>query len=191
MKVVLASKSPRRKELLKLLDLSFEVITADIDEALNTGSPVCDEVARLSFEKAHAVSLKTDIDDIIISADTIVELNGKAFGKPKTAEEAHLMLKALSNNTHRVLTGITVMQGKKFKTRVVTTSVTFRPISDKEISDYISTGEPMDKAGAYGIQGRASKFVSRIEGDYFSVVGLPVCTLSEMLNDFKLSAAAD
>lgn len=186
MKVILASKSPRRKELLSLLDLNFEVLTADIDETINPDIPICDEVARLSLEKARAVSRLVKYDDVIISADTVVELDGKVFGKPKDEAEAAFMLKALSNNTHRVLTGITVMQGGQIKTRVVTTCVTFRLITEKEICDYIATGEPMDKAGAYGIQGRASKFVSRIEGDYFSVVGLPVCALSEMLKCFKL-----
>lgn len=186
MKVILASKSPRRKELLGLLDLDFEIITADTDEIINPDVPVCDEVARLSLQKAQAVSRLAKYDDVIISADTVVELDGKVFGKPKTEEQAAIMLKTLSNNTHRVFTGVTVMQSEKVETRVVTTEVTFRAVSEKEIFDYIATGEPMDKAGAYGIQGRASKFVSRIDGDYFSVVGLPVCTLSEMLKNFKI-----
>lgn len=186
MKVILASKSPRRKELLGLLDLDFEILTADTDETINPDVPVCDEVARLSLQKAQAVSRLAKYDDVIISADTVVELDSKVFGKPKTEVQAALMLKTLSNNTHRVLTGVTVMQGEKVETRVVTTAVTFRDVSEKEIFDYIATGEPMDKAGAYGIQGRASRFVSRIDGDCFSVVGLPVCTLSEMLKNFKI-----
>ncbi len=187
MKIVLASKSPRRKELLTLLDLGFEIISADIDETMDPTLPVCDEVARLSLEKAKATALQTDSDTVIISADTVVELDGKVMGKPKDDADAQKMLCNLSGNTHNVLTAVTVMCGEKIETRVVTTAVTFRKLTTREISDYIATREPMDKAGAYGIQGRGSKFVSGIVGDYFNVVGLPVCTLSEMLKDFNIN----
>lgn len=187
MKIVLASKSPRRKELLSLLDLDFEIITADIDETMNSSLPVTDEVARISYEKALAVANNIDNNAIIISADTIVELDGKLMGKPKDECDARQMLGSLSGKSHNVHTAVTVLKGDKHETRVVTTAVTFRDITDEEISAYIKTGEPMDKAGAYGIQGRASKFVSGISGDYFNVVGLPVCELCLMLKEFDIN----
>ena len=186
MSIVLASKSPRRKELLGLLDLDFKVITADIDETINPSLPVNDEIARLSFEKASAVSKIAEKNSVIISADTVVVFNERVMGKPKDAADAEDMLCNLSGNTHSVITAVTVMNGDKVLTKTVNTSVTFRKLSAGEIRDYIATGEPFDKAGGYGIQGRASKFVSRIDGDYFSVVGLPVCTLSEMLKNFNI-----
>ncbi len=187
MKIVLASKSPRRKELLGLLDLEFQIITADIDETMDPSLPVTDEVARISYQKAAAVASKLDSDSIVISADTIVELGGTLMGKPKDQSDAARMLKSLSGKSHNVHTAVTVLNGNRHETRVVTTTVTFRNISDDEITAYIDTLEPMDKAGAYGIQGRASKFVSGIVGDYFNVVGLPVCELSLMLKIFDIN----
>ena len=187
MNIVLASKSPRRKELLSLLDLDFEIITADIDETMDPTLPVAEEVARLSYEKAAAIRPQVSADTIVISADTIVELDGKVMGKPKDEQDAFKMLKSLSGNTHNVLTGVTVLKGDLYLTKTVTTTVYFRDITDDEIKDYISTFEPMDKAGSYGIQGRGSKFVEKINGDYFNVVGLPVCTLSLMLKEFGIN----
>ena len=187
MKIVLASKSPRRKELLGLLDLDFEIITADIDETMDPSLPVTNEVARISYQKAVAVASSLSDNSVIISADTIVELDGTLMGKPKDQIDAAHMLKSLSGKSHNVHTAVTVLKGDKHETRVVTTAVTFRDITDKEIAAYIDTLEPMDKAGAYGIQGRASKFVSGIVGDYFNVVGLPVCELSLMLKDFDIN----
>lgn len=187
MKIVLASKSPRRKELLGLLDLDFQIITADIDEAMDPSLPVTDEVARISYQKAVAVASGLASDTVIISADTIVELDGCLMGKPNDKADAARMLKNLSGKSHNVHTAVTVLQGDKHITRVVTTAVTFRAITHEEITAYIQTGEPMDKAGAYGIQGRASKFVSGIAGDYFNVVGLPICSLSQMLKDFDIN----
>lgn len=187
MKIVLASKSPRRKELLGLLDLEFQIITADIDETMDPTLPVTDEVARISYQKAIAVANNIFDDAIIISADTIVELNGTLMGKPTNKDDAFCMLKSLSGKSHNVHTAVTVLQGDKHVTRVVTTKVTFRDISDEEINTYISTNEPMDKAGAYGIQGRGSKFVSGIVGDYFNVVGLPVCELGLILKQFNIN----
>lgn len=187
MKIVLASKSPRRKELLGLLDLEFQIITADIDETMDPSLLVTDEVARISYQKAAAVASSLSDNSVIISADTIVELDGTLMGKPKDQSDAAHMLKSLSGKSHNVHTAVTVLKGDKHETRVVTTAVTFRDITDKEIAAYIDTLEPMDKAGAYGIQGRASKFVSGIVGDYFNVVGLPVCELSLMLKDFDIN----
>lgn len=187
MNIVLASKSPRRKELLHLLDLDFDIITADTDETMDATLPVSDEVARLSLKKAQAVKELVPPDKIIISADTVVELDGVVFGKPKDRIDAVNMLKKLSGNTHNVLTAVTVLNAEKHITRVVKTRVTFREISESEISAYIKTNEYADKAGAYGIQGRASKFVKKIDGDYFNVVGLPVCELCLMLKQFGIN----
>ena len=187
MDIVLASKSPRRKELLKLLDLDFKIITADIDETMDPTLPVADEVARLSFDKAAAVKSVVPGDTIIISADTVVELEGKVMGKPKDKADAFNMLKILSGNTHNVLSGITVMKGDRHISKTIVTKVHFREISDQEINAYIETLEPMDKAGSYGIQGRGSKFVSGIVGDYFNVVGLPVCELGLILKQFNIN----
>ena len=187
MKIVLASKSPRRKELLGLLDLDFEIITADIDETMDPSLPVTDEVARISYEKALAAAKGLDSDTVIISADTIVELGGCLMGKPKDEHDAANMLRDLSGKSHNVHTAVTVLQGGTHETRVVTTAVTFRDITKEEIAAYIKTMEPMDKAGAYGIQGRASKFVSKINGDYFNVVGLPVCELGLILKQFDIN----
>lgn len=186
MNIVLASKSPRRKELLSLLDLEFQIITADIDETMDSCHPVSEEVARLSRDKAAAIRPQVSNDTIIISADTVVELDGVVMGKPKDKNDAFNMLMRLSGNTHNVLSGVTVMQGDRAVSKTVITKVHFRTLTDKEINDYIDTLEPMDKAGAYGIQGRGSKFVEKINGDYFNVVGLPVCTLSLMLKEFGI-----
>ncbi len=184
---ILASKSPRRKELLGLLDIDFDIVSADIDETIDVSLPVANEISRLSYDKALAVSNLVPTDSVIISADTVVELNGKILGKPKNEDDAVKMLKSLSNHTHNVITCVTVMCGNEYLTEAVTTKVTFRKISEQEIKNYIKTGESMDKAGAYGIQGRASKFVSHIDGDYFNVVGLPLCTLSLMLKQFEFT----
>ncbi len=182
MGIILASKSPRRKELLSLMGLDFKIITEDIDETINSKLPIEDEVARLSRQKAEAVRVSED--DTVISADTVVVFGDSVMGKPKNAEDARRMLKSLSGNTHKVLTGVTVKKAQSAITKVVTTYVAFRELDNEEIEAYIKSGEPMDKAGAYGIQGAAAVFVSRIEGDYFNIVGLPVCTLYEMLKQF-------
>ena len=187
MKIVLASKSPRRKELLSLLDLDFQIITADIDETIDPALSVVDEVARISYQKAVAVANGLSGDTVIISADTIVELDGCLMGKPKDETDAFDMLKKLSGKTHNVHTAVTVLCGERHITKVVTTAVTFRDITDDEILAYVKTKEPMDKAGAYGIQGKASKFVSGIVGDYFNVVGLPVCEFGLILKQFNIN----
>ena len=175
MSIILASKSPRRQELLKLLGLEFTVHTADIDEHMDPSLPPEQEVARVSAEKARAVAKDCAEEDIIISADTIVVIDGQILGKPKSEADAIRMLNLLSGRRHEVMTGLTVLSGGQSQTRVVRT--------DREIDAYVATGEPMDKAGAYGIQGRASIFVSHLDGDYFCVMGLPVCTLTQMLRE--------
>ena len=181
MGIILASKSPRRQELLSLMGLEFEVATADIDETIDKSLPIEQEIARLSRQKAEAID---DNDNIIISADTVVVLSNTVMGKPRDAENARQMLNVLSGKTHRVITAVTVKNGDKIRTEVVITEIVFRELSKREIDSYVASGSPMDKAGAYGVQEKAAAFVKEIHGDYFSVVGLPVCTLAVMLREF-------
>ncbi len=178
MELVLASQSPRRRELLTLLGRPFRVQVASVDETMED-LPVEQAVARLSYRKAAAVGAGDN--QIVIGADTVVVLNGEILGKPRDAEDAIRMLKSLSGRTHQVMTGVCLLSGDKALTHTEVTEVTFRPLTDREIRDYVATKEPMDKAGAYGIQGGAARFVEGIRGDYFNVVGLPVCRLGLML----------
>ena len=182
MNLILASGSPRRKELLERMGLTFTVKTADIDETLVPGLSAAEQVKRLSRRKAGAVARMTaDKDAVILSADTVVVLDGKILGKPRDKADAARMLLALSGRSHRVLTGVTVLSGADMETRCEETEVYFRPLSQGEIDAYIATGEPMDKAGAYGIQGYAALFVEKLVGDYYNVMGLPVCSAALML----------
>lgn len=184
MAVILASQSPRRKELLGLMGIPFTVRVADIDEHMVPGKPVAEEVARLSREKALAVPRQEQ--DIVIAADTVVVLDGCVLGKPKDPEEAVRMLTRLSGNTHQVMTGLTVLQGQKLTSHTEITLVRFRTLTQAEIEAYVATGAPMDKAGAYGIQSdAAATFVERLEGDYYNVVGLPICRLHQILEDYR------
>lgn len=189
--IILASKSPRRQELLRLLGVDFEIMTEDIDETMDPALLPEDEVRRVSACKAQAVADRVTADDIVISADTIVVLNNRVMGKPKSEDEAIKMLRALSGHTHRVMTGVTVRQGQRVVSETVITAITFRTLSEREISAYVASGDPMDKAGAYGIQGSASVFVSHLDGDYFNVMGLPVCTLTQLLRSFGVSVLED
>ena len=180
--IILASKSPRRKQLLSMMGLEFTVETADIDETMDKSQTPEHEVAAVSARKAAKIAAEHP-QDIVVSADTIVVIDGKILGKPKDAADAARMLRLLSGRTHTVYTGLSVSRGGTCRTEVVATGVTFRALSDAEIAAYIQTGEPMDKAGAYGIQGYGSMFVSHLDGDYFCVMGLPVCTLARMLRE--------
>ncbi len=184
MALYLASSSPRRKELLTRMGLEFTPKRATHDETLNHSADPADEVARISILKAEAVRPKVRDTDIIIAADTMVVLDGLMMGKPRSEPDAFSMLRRLSGRKHQVMTGLTVMKGKRSETTTVVTTIRFRSLSDEEIRAYIATGEPMDKAGAYGIQGLGAMFVIAIEGDYYNVMGLPVCTLSLMLRKF-------
>lgn len=184
MQVILASQSPRRKELLGLTGLDFVIRAADIDETMTPGAAPFDEVARLSREKALAVERETD--DVVIAADTIVVCDGTILGKPRDEQDAYRMLSLLSGRDHQVMTGLTVVRGDRAETVTEVTDIHFRRLSDREIRAYIATGEPMDKAGSYGIQGGAALFVSHLNGDYFNVVGLPVCALTGILRSFGL-----
>ncbi len=181
MNVILASQSPRRRELLGLFRIPFEVKVADIDESMDANAEAASEVARVSRLKATAV--ECGADEVVIAADTIVVCDGKILGKPRDAADAHRMLRSLSGHTHQVMTGMTVACGQNVISSTEITDVTFRELSDKEIDAYIATGEPMDKAGAYGIQGGAALFCEGLQGDYYNVMGLPVCRLFEILRE--------
>ncbi len=176
MELLLASQSPRRRELLGRLGLEFAVAVPDVDETMDPALPAFDEVARLSAAKAAAVD-----GTVVVAADTVVVLDGRVLGKPRDAAEAAEMLRALSGRAHQVMTGLTVRRGDFVQTDTVVTDVHFRPLGAAEIAAYVATGEPMDKAGAYGIQGLASVFVDRLAGDYYNVMGLPLCRLCRML----------
>ncbi|ABW19307.1 Maf family protein [Alkaliphilus oremlandii] len=187
--MILASASPRRRELLQGLGVPFEVMSSDIEEKINTELSAPEIAKELAYQKAKDVSNKLDGDYIVIGADTIVEYN-RILGKPKDADEAYQMLKLLSGKIHRVITGFAVIDCRTKKEIVdfEVTNVYFNHLSDEEINRYIETKEPMDKAGAYGIQGKASLFVSKIEGDYFNVVGLPIFKLGVVLrNHFDIN----
>ena len=179
MQLILASASPRRKELLGLFHVPFVIRVADIDETMDNRKSPSEEVARVSCLKALAVERQSD--DIVIAADTIVVCEGKVLGKPKDAEEAVEMLSLLSGRDHQVMTGCTVLSGNRCETFTEVTDLHFRVLSRKEIEHYVASGEPMDKAGAYGIQGGAALFCERMVGDYYNVMGLPVCRLGQVL----------
>lgn len=179
MQLILASQSPRRKELMGLFRIPFSVQVADIDETMDPSLPPYDEVARVSRLKAEATPRKNT--DVVIAADTIVVCNGNVLGKPKDENDAFRMLKMLSGKDHQVMTGLTVLRGDASLVCTEVTDIHFRELTDKEILAYIRTGEPMDKAGAYGIQGGAALFVEKMAGDYYNVMGLPVCRLGQML----------
>ena len=179
MSLILASQSPRRQELLKLFHIPFTVRVADIDEVMDPQKAPFDEVARVSRLKALAVDREND--DIVIAADTIVVVAGTVLGKPHSETEAKAMLRLLSGRDHQVMTGVTVLRGDKWETVTEVTDIHFRPLSESEIDAYVRSGEPMDKAGAYGIQGGAALFAEKMVGDYYNVMGLPVCRLWQML----------
>ena len=181
--LILASGSPRRKELLSLITDEFEVLVSGCDEFIPEGTPAEKVPAILAEQKALAVA-KLRPEDTVIGSDTVVVLNGEIFGKPKDKEHAHAMLKALSGKKRFVYTGVAVAENDKVRSFVQKTEVEFYELSDETIDKYIETLEPMDKAGAYGIQGGAALFVEKLMGDYFNVVGLPVCKLGVILKEF-------
>ncbi len=179
MQLILASQSPRRKELLGLFHIPFAIRVADIDETMDAAAAPYREVARVSRLKAEAVP--RDASDVVVAADTIVVCDGQVLGKPRDEMDAFRMLKLLSGRDHQVMTGMTVLCGQKATVCTEVTDIHFRQLTDKEIWSYIRTGEPMDKAGAYGIQGGAALFADKIVGDYYNVMGLPVCRLGQIL----------
>lgn len=183
MKAVLASGSPRRKEILEMLGVTeLTVIPAGGEEHIPENAGPGEIVEALASAKAEEVAAFVGGEDPVIAADTIVWSGGRVFGKPHSREEAVSMLSELSGNWHEVYTGVCVIHGTEKLVSHEVTRVHFRQMSEDEIDAYVATGEPMDKAGAYGAQGKGSIFVDRIEGDFFNVMGLPVCRLGQMLN---------
>ena len=184
-KIVLASGSPRRQELLKNIGITdFDIRVPEANEAYPDGLTPQEIVAYISREKAEAAAKLCGDDEIAITADTMVFLDDQRLGKPADEADALRMLMGLQGRHHTVCTGVTVRQGSRSITEVETTEVYFRPATKEELLGYIATGEPMDKAGAYGIQGKGSLLVEKINGDYFNVMGLPVLRLSRMLEQF-------
>ena len=179
MDLILASQSPRRRELISLLGLPFQVVVPEADETMDKNADPKEQVALVSSRKAAAVARTGE--EVVVAADTIVVCDGNILGKPRDEADAYGMLRLLSGRAHQVMTGLTVLYKDRQERFTEVTDVHFRELSDREIRRYIATGEPMDKAGAYGIQGGAALFVTHICGDYFNVVGLPVCRLSQML----------
>ena len=189
MKLILASQSPRRKELLGLFRIPFEVRVADIDETMDPNATPYEEVARVSQLKACAIP--AEAEDVVVAADTIVVCEGRVLGKPHSQAEAKEMLRLLSGRDHQVMTGMTVLRGNKVCVCTEVTDLHFRELTEKEIESYIATGEPMDKAGAYGIQGGAALFCERMVGDYYNVMGLPVCRLGMILRGMASELMGD
>ena len=189
MNLILASASPRRKELLGLFRVPFEIRVADIDETMDNSRPPFDEVARVSMLKASATPRSAD--DVVIAADTIVVCEGKVLGKPRSEEDAVSMLRLLSGRDHQVMTGVSVLCGETAVTFTEVTDIHFRELCEKEIRAYVATGEPMDKAGSYGIQGGAALFCTHMVGDYYNVMGLPVCRLGQVLREMAPELMGD
>ena len=186
MKLVLASGSPRRRDLLRQIGVTdFHIRTPNVEESVPEGLSPRETVENISRQKAQAVDASPD--ELLISADTMVFLDGMRLGKPRDAADALRMLTALQGARHTVCTGVTVRQGQRFLTRSECTDVTFRPASRETLSAYIATGEPMDKAGAYGLQGRGVLLVERIDGDFSNVIGLPLPLLQQMLAEFGVN----
>jgi septum formation protein len=195
MRLVLASRSPRRAEILRDAGFIFETRPANVDETPRRGETPAEHVKRLAREKALAASAHIEGSALVVGADTVVVVGGVILGKPKSREDARRMLRLLSGRRHRVLTGLAVLRlvhprgaprlrrAGSLRTTTETTHVWFAPLSRGEINEYVSTGEPDDKAGAYAIQGRAGRFVTRIEGCYFNVVGLPLARLHRILTE--------
>ena len=188
MRIILGSNSPRRKELIEKLEIDYIVAPADVDEHIDADSfeILVKELSRLKADAtAEKFKKNPDYSDCaVLGADTVVAVNGKVLGKPKDKEDAFRMLKLLSGNIHYVCTGVTIIplwDESKTITFFETAKVSFISMSDNEIADYVNSGEPMDKAGAYGIQGLGGRFIDRIEGDYYTIMGLPLCRVYQEL----------
>ena len=183
--IVLASGSPRRRELLERIGVTdFIVRVPEVEEFFPEGLTPPEVVAYISREKAEAAARLCGPEDIVITADTMVFLDDQRLGKPRDEAHALEMLTALQGRKHTVCTGVSVCQGARRLTESESTDVFFRPAAEEELRRYIATGEPMDKAGAYGVQGRGALLVERLEGDFFNVMGLPVLRLARMLERF-------
>lgn len=180
--LLLASASPRRRALLEQIGLKFEVVPAHIDERLHAGESPAAYVSRLALEKARTVQALHPAATVL-GADTTVVLDAHILNKPADSDQAALMLRSLAGRTHQVLTGLALLHNRQEFTHVETTWVTFAPIPEKELARYIASGDPLDKAGAYGIQGFAARWIPRIEGDFFNVVGLPLASVVRLLHE--------
>lgn len=187
-KLILASTSPRRKELLTQTGIPFEIVASSYEEDMTLELSPAELVKHLSLSKARAVAEKVQ-DAVVVGADTIVVFENKIIGKPHTNEKAKETLQGLNGKQHSVFTGFTVMDAdtKKFVSKSAETKIYFKNNSEKEIDAYVATGEPLDKAGAYAIQGLGGKLIDRIEGDHSSVIGLPITKVLEVLKDFGIN----
>ena len=181
-KLILASQSPRRKELLEKCGHPFQVEAADIDETIDQSKDLTEEIKRLSFRKAEHV-LRQHGDAVVVGSDTIVTIDGKVLGKPSDAQEAAEMLRELSGRTHQVITGLCILSRNRIFLDASVNDVVFAEMTEEEIRKYVETGEPMDKAGAYAIQGIASRYITGIHGDYYANMGLPLCMAYEELKN--------
>ena len=185
MRIILASQSPKRKELLEQMELKFDVLVSNADEKLEEGLTIEEQAKNVSYQKAKAVFDKTEGNRIVIGSDTMVVKNNKIYGKPKSKEEATQMIKMLKNTKHTVYTGLAILEEKDGEYKEIldcdTANVYFRDMTEKEIEDWVNSGEAMDKAGAYAVQGKFMVFIDKIEGNYQTVMGLPVHKLYEHL----------
>ena len=179
MKIVLASKSPRRKEILSLVCDEFEIRVSDADESYGEDTPLKEVPRLLSERKAKAVPMAQD--EIVIGCDTVVLIDNQLLGKPKSRDKAKEMLRKMSGRCHEVISGLTLRSEDKIYSEAIVSKVYMRELTDREIEKYVDVWRPLDKAGAYGIQEMAGSFVSRIEGDFYNIVGLPLCRLVELL----------
>lgn len=185
--VLLASGSPRRRELLALINVAHTVKPTDIDESQRPGEAPRALAERLAREKADAGALGLSADTVVVGSDTIVVVDGDVLGKPRDTAEAAAMLRRLSGRSHVVITGVAARWRGELRSDAVEVGVTFRALTDAEIAEYIQTGEPMDKAGAYGIQGYGATIVDRVDGDYFAVMGLPLNRLVRLFEEMGLA----
>ena len=185
MRIVLASASPRRKQYLSYLGLPFEVVVPDVDESTVDGESPQQLVMRLSKLKAKAVSQRlSDSEAVIIAADTVVAYKGQVLGKPQNDDDAFNMIKMLQGDTHEVYTGCTILKGDRISNFAVSTKVTFASLDDELIRTYVNSGESRDKAGSYALQGIAAMLIQKVEGSVSTVVGLPICEVREVLEEF-------
>ncbi len=181
-KFILASKSPRRIELINVLDIDFEVIPSDVEEIIKEGLTNEEIVIDIAYQKACDINAKNP-GKYVLGFDTLVILDGVPLGKPKDEQDAFRMLRLLSGRTHTVLTGCAIVKGKHKDSFYSSADVTFNEMTDEEIKEYVETKEPMDKAGAYGIQAYGSKYIKEVNGDYFTIVGLPIAKLYKKIKE--------
>lgn len=191
MKIILASKSPRRKELLDLIHVNYEIMVSEVEEKLEPNLTIEEQAQKLSYQKAKAVFDKTTGDRVVIGSDTMVIKNNKPYGKPKNEEEAMAMLKELQNGKHQVITGLAILMKNngEYKEEITydITEVSIKEIDEQERIDWVKSGNALDKAGAYAIQGEFAKYIEKINGNYTTVVGLPIHKVYEILKNNHIS----